>query len=543
MSDAHREWAEERIGRVIGGKWRLERVLGVGGFAAVYAAVHATIGGRIAIKILHRDIALTKRHVDRLILEAKAANRVGAGTVPVIDTGTAEGGEAFFVMELLDGETLDARRIRLGGRMDVEEVLSIAERVLGVLGAAHRKDIIHRDIKPENLFLTSQGEVKVLDFGLARCRELSTASDETSTGTELGTAPFMAPEHAKGEWAQVDARSDLWSVGATMFRLLTGEHVHGALSRPMRWVAAMTRRARPIGAVLPELPEEVAAVVDRALAFEKGERWASALAMQEAMRDAHGALRARALPMAGAERANAKDGSVLLYVPGGVFTMGADDITDFERPIHDVRLSPFWIAKHPVSNAQYAAFLREQPGRAKPALWDDATFNTPAQPVVGMTWEDAAAYAAWAGLALPTEAQWEAAARGTDRRRYPWGNTRPDKTRANYGGAIGHTTRVGAYPAGGGPYGTLDQAGNVWEWCLDPWDSGAYAKRVATGQIVLDPVNAGDTAVRAVRGGSWFDFPGDLAAAFRVGFRSGDRYRILGFRCALWPSLPSTVGR
>src|SRR5262249_1939303 len=133
MSDeAHREWAEERVGRVIDGRWRLERVIGVGGFAAVYAATHASIGGRMAVKILHRDVALAKRQKERLILEAKAANAVGEGAVQVVDTGTAEGGEPFFVMDLLDGETVEARRVRLGGRMEVAEVLSIADRVLDV---------------------------------------------------------------------------------------------------------------------------------------------------------------------------------------------------------------------------------------------------------------------------------------------------------------------------------------------------------------------------------------------------------------------------
>jgi formylglycine-generating enzyme required for sulfatase activity len=248
--------------------------------------------------------------------------------------------------------------------------------------------------------------------------------------------------------------------------------------------------------------------------------------MREAVRGANGA---------GAERVNAKDGSVLVHVPGDVFTIGADDMSERERPAHRVQLSPFWIAKHPVTNAQYAAFLQERPQQPKPAYWDKAEFNTPEQPVIGVSWDDAAAYAAWAGLVLPTEAQWEAAARGTDGRRYPWGPERPDEQRANFGMNVARTTPVGAYPAGAGPYGTLDQAGNVWEWCLDPWDSGAYAKRVATGRVVVDPVNAGDTAVRAVRGGSWYVDPEFLAAACRIGLWAGGRVRLRGFRCAWSP--------
>src|SRR5262249_41095977 len=161
-----------------------------------------------------------------------------------------------------------------------------------------------------------EGEVKVLDFGLARCRELSTKSSETTTGTLLGTPPFMAPEHAQGEWDRVDAQSDVWSVGATMFTLLTGEHVHVGASMQARWLAAMTKKARPLAGVLAGVDREVAAVVDRALAFEKGDRWADATAMQEAVRVAYAALTAPPGPprnaRVGAEWVNRNDGSVLV---------------------------------------------------------------------------------------------------------------------------------------------------------------------------------------------------------------------------------------
>ncbi len=233
------------------------------------------------------------------------------------------------------------------------------------------------------------------------------------------------------------------------------------------------------------------------------------------------------------ERRNETDGTVLLYVPGGEYTLGAKDITDNERPVHRVVLSPFWIAKYPVTNEQYGRFLAANPGTPEPAYWADKQFNQPEQPVVGVSWEEAQAYCRWAGLRLPSEAQWEAAARGPDGRRYPWGNDEPTPEHANFGSREGRTTPVGSYPKGAGPFGALDQAGNVWEWCEDVWDAAAYRDR--DGQ--RDPLSTtgDDTAVRCLRGGSWIGGARYLAVAIpqqAQGIAPGQ---------VLWLSLPAAV--
>ncbi|MEM6455113.1 MAG: SUMF1/EgtB/PvdO family nonheme iron enzyme [Acidobacteriota bacterium] len=230
-------------------------------------------------------------------------------------------------------------------------------------------------------------------------------------------------------------------------------------------------------------------------------------------------------PEAGSERTHEKDGSVLVYVPGGSYTLGAEEF-DREKPIHTVKLSRYWIGKYPVTNAQYGTFL-EATKHEKPRYWDDKQWNGLDQPVVGVSWHDAQAYCAWAGLALPSEAQWEAAARGTDQRAYPWGNAEPTETLANFGQNVGRTTPVGSYPDGAGPFGALDQAGNVWEWCLDVWSAEAYEGR--DGQ--KDPIHdEGKESVRALRGGSWIYEPGWLRGAYRYGSRVPNRSRSQGFR-------------
>jgi serine/threonine-protein kinase len=150
-----------------------------------------------------------------------------------------------------------------------------------------------------------------------------------------------------------------------------------------------------------------------------------------------------------------------------------------------------------------------------------------------VSWEEAQAYCQWAGLVLPSEAQWEAAARGPDGRRYPWGNEEPTAEHANFGNREGATTPVGAYPRGAGPFGTLDQAGNVWEWCVDIWDDKAYRRKERAKE---DPVSArGDGAVRCLRGGAWFVYARYLAAAYRYGYRASVRFQYFGFRCASAP--------
>jgi formylglycine-generating enzyme required for sulfatase activity len=237
-------------------------------------------------------------------------------------------------------------------------------------------------------------------------------------------------------------------------------------------------------------------------------------------------------PASGQERINEKDGTVLVYVPGGELMLGAEGLQPWSRPVRRVRLSPFWIGKFPVTNEQYSKFLKENPSFRSPAFWEEAPFNGVRHPVVGLSWEEAQAYCIWAGLELPSEAQWEAAARGTDQRPYPWGKQPPTSLHANFGSTSGGTAPVDAHPAGVGPYGTFDQAGNVWEWCADPWASQAY-QQFEDSQC--DPIAKGEAAVRALRGGAWENPSQDLHAAYRDRGTAKLRFNNQGFRC-VWRS-------
>ena len=279
-----------RLGTTLRGKYRLDSVLGAGGMAVVYAATHRN-AKRFAVKMLHAELSLDADICARFLREGYAANSVGhPGTVSVLDDDIAEDGAAFIVMELLHGAPVDALWESHGRRLPVGPAVSIAEQLLDVLAAAHRNGIVHRDIKPSNLFVTRDGTLKVLDFGIARARESANAASGaplTGTGMLLGTPAFMAPEQALGNTSDVDALTDVWAASATLFTLLSGRLVHEGDNPSQILVRAATARAPRLAAVAPEIPARIAQVVDRGLSFEKPMRWPDAAAMRDALREAH----------------------------------------------------------------------------------------------------------------------------------------------------------------------------------------------------------------------------------------------------------------
>jgi len=301
--------AAQRLGTVLRGKYRIDRVLGVGGMAVVYVATHRN-QKQFAVKMLHPELSRRDDLRARFLREGYAANSVRhSGAVAVLDDDTAEDGAAFLVMELLEGEVVEAMWEKVGGRLPLDLVLGMGWQLLDVLAAAHANGIVHRDIKPANLFLTRDGQLKVLDFGIARVRDAAmTAGNMTGTGVLLGTPAFMAPEQALARSHDIDGRTDLWSSGATLFTLLTGENVHVAENGPQIMILAATTPARSLASAAPWVPAPVVAVIDRALAFDRAMRWQNATSMRDALRDAH--LEAIGRPPSRLPLAQAVGGSV-----------------------------------------------------------------------------------------------------------------------------------------------------------------------------------------------------------------------------------------
>jgi serine/threonine-protein kinase len=294
MSQGAWERAEQRLGKVVRGKWVLETVLGVGGMAAVYAGRHQRIGRLDALKILHPEAAQSREIRERFEREAHAANRFKhKGAVEIRDIDITEEGEPFLVMEFLVGEALSERDRRPGG-IPMTKLLQYMDEVLDTLCSAHAHGIIHRDIKPSNLFVREDGSVKVLDFGLARVRaEQPFQLNVTKAGVALGTTPYMAPEQARG--MPIDVRADIFGVGATMFRLITGRHVHVAKKDTELLNKMAKEPAPPIATIAPKTPSDVCLIVDRALAFHADRRYPDAGTM---LGDVRAVLRGGSPPFA-----------------------------------------------------------------------------------------------------------------------------------------------------------------------------------------------------------------------------------------------------
>ena len=292
-----RSEAQARVGRTLRDKWHLDAMIDVGGMAAVYAATHRN-GMRGAVKILHHHRSLDPDIATRFRREGYIANKVAhPKAVRVLDDDVDDDGSVFLVMELLTGATLRERASTRGGKLAPDEVLLAADQLLDVLAHAHDLGIVHRDVKPENLFVTHDGQLRLLDFGIARLVEpVPGAHSETIDGMPMGSPSFMSPEQARGRWDLVGAQSDVWSVGATMFNLLSGEDVHIARTVPELLAEIFTTQARSLSTALPECHPAVVSVVDRALKLRLADRWPDARSMQDAVRGAYRELMGADMP-------------------------------------------------------------------------------------------------------------------------------------------------------------------------------------------------------------------------------------------------------
>jgi formylglycine-generating enzyme len=508
--------------------YQLLKKHGEGGYGEVWAAQKRpteedpglNYPSRVAIKILKNSSAVLGPELDHDHI------------IRILDTGEVLG-RPYQVMEFFNGQNL---------RSQIKEVachvLSVRRIIFPLLDAiehAHQRGIVHRDIKPENILVqqnNSRWQVKLTDFGLARelPKELiQSATFATGQGQAAGTMAYLAPELLQNPTA-FSLQSDLYSFGVLLFELLTG--------------------SRPAGLELPselnpKLTKKFDAVVKSLLASKPDKRPRSITEVRKnlwplfAINDQPGAPIIMNSSPPG-HRSGEKKGPPpsdeldMVLIPAGTFVQGHDD-DPFARPRRLTTLSDFWIDRYPVTNEAYLEFIRAT-GHKPPQSWQVDSGNwhkltsfrlSEAQasvPVVGVTYNDALAYATWTGKALPTEAQWERAAQGPRGWPYPYGEA--------FSASVIHASpkslsSVDKHYHGRSLEGVFDLTGNAWEWCLDWYHRKSYLE-----SDVKDPTGpeAGDAKV--IRGGYDAELKGSGSAFFRSFMRPEMTHDYVGFRCA-----------
>jgi TolB-like protein/tetratricopeptide (TPR) repeat protein len=272
------------IGRTIS-HYRITGEIGAGGMGVVYEAEDLTLGRTVALKFLPPELTRDSAARKRFVQEARAASALDHPNICTIHEVDESDGHVFIVMARYQGETLKDRIAR--GPLEVSEALEIASQISAGIAKSHAGGIVHRDIKPGNIFITDDGGVKILDFGLAR---LAGETRLTKTGTTVGTVMYMSPEQATGE--EVDARSDVWSIGAVLYEMLTGRPPFVGDVDAAIFYQIVNVDPAPVTSVRGEVPLGIENVVDRALTRDPGRRYESAEMFRAAIEEEHDLLKA-----------------------------------------------------------------------------------------------------------------------------------------------------------------------------------------------------------------------------------------------------------
>lgn len=506
--------------------YRFDQVIGEGGMGVVYRAYDEALDRVVALKCLHTNLAGDPDIRMRFAREARILQSYSHSNVVKVYDFVEQGYLLAMVMELVEGPSLVEYLAKWRGHMPLAEIRNIFQGVLSAVEAGHRQGVIHRDLKPENILVTGSGDSlrpKIVDFGIARILEGTTY---TMTGAFLGTCYYMSPEQVQQPQA-ADPRSDIYSLGVTLYQLCTGQLPFEGNHFAVMMAHALEQPVPP-SRLRSELPSELERLILDALAKDPTQRPPSCDVFRDRLLAAlpGNAVSSPITEYPNVVRAGAAGEMVL--IPAGPFRMGKS-----RRLVH---LDAVYIDRTPVTNREFATFVEVTGYR--PTDEDSARFvphllggklskRLENHPVVYVSWLDARAYAAWAGKRLPSEAEWEKAARGTDGRKYPWGRTQPSPHYANYGNMHGGTVPTGSYPDGASPYGVLDLAGNVWEWSEDFDDPAFYEDGPPN-----NPRNEHPGQRLVMRGGSYLFAAHALRTYARTSFEPHYRFAGGGFRCA-----------
>lgn len=523
-------------GTLLSGVYAIEDVLGEGGMGVVYRARDQKRDRTVALKCLHTNLSGDAEVRRRFAREAKVlrawSHEYGVAVYDFIEHAHL----LAIVMEHVEGISLLQHLEKWRGRMPLREIVGIFGAVLDAMDDAHKNGIIHRDLKPENILVEerAQGRLspKIVDFGIAKIFEGTTY---TVTGAFLGTCRYMSPEQVQRP-ELADHRSDIYSLGVTLYQLCTGRVPFDDGNHFALMMAHISQKPPLPSTFRPQLPKPLEELILDALAKDPKARPQTCGEFKKRLVESVGEEISSSAALSSDPESplpaviHDTDGFEMVLVPGGPFQMGPN-----RRTVH---LDAFYLDRTPVTNLQFRTFLQitgYKPTDAGSgrflAHWPRGFIPNGLEnhPVVFISWFDARAYAHWAGKRLPTEAEWEKAARGVDGRKYPWGKTDPTPSRANFGGKHKGTIAVGSCPSGVSPFGVHDLSGNVWEWCDDADDPQFYLNGPAH-----NPHNTTrlERTFFVMRGGSWMYGAQTLRTYSRTSFEPHYRFADGGFRCA-----------
>jgi formylglycine-generating enzyme required for sulfatase activity/tRNA A-37 threonylcarbamoyl transferase component Bud32 len=543
-----------RVQAALGAGYTVERAIGQGGFAAVYLVRDLTLKRPLAVKVLSPDLLMSATAQERFRREAETiAQLQHPHIVPLHFIGNAQ--DVFYLaMAYVDGESL-ADRIEREGRVSVEDSARILREVASALDFAHRRGVIHRDIKPHNVLLEREtGRSLVSDFGIARTAENASL---TASGMVVGTPTYMSPEQVTG--GTVDHRADLYALGVVGYEMLVGRPPFSGTTPTEVLMKRVAQPAEPVERARPDTPPALADVINRCLLQDPEQRFATGGEIVRALGGAtpvsgghttvemrKGVRRARQplLLALGAVVLLAAAGAVfawrsrvsrqvaggpspvpagMVVIPTGSYTIGRNDGPPASRPAHAVVLPAFAIDRTEVTVGDYQRFAAETGAQAPWHIRPDSLL-----PVTGVTWAEATAYCFWKHAPqgrLPTEEQWEAAARGQRAFRYPWGDTWQAAAANTQSAGRKGLSPVGSFPGGNSVRGVSDLIGNAWEWTSSPmaaYPGGSAVGRRGEGSYVI-------------RGGA-FNTPDSIADATYRGYLpatsvSREGLAVTGFRC------------
>ena len=561
------------------GHYQVIRELGSGGFASAYLTYDTKLERYVVLKVLHNNFTFHGDVFKRFKLEAKALAQLDHSNIVRVHAVEDDPRQPYIVMEFVPGRTLGDYLPQRP--LSAEKALPILRQIAAALDVAHAQRMVHRDVKPSNILITQQGHVKLTDFGIVKMMQ-GTTTKLTRTNMTLGTPLYMAPEQVDTtRQHEIGPATDIYALGVVAYQMLAGQVPFKGARIEVIMAAHSTTPPPDPRTFNPNISASVVKVLMKVLEKKPSDRYPTASAFVNALEQASRstppsntllvsklgfsqkvllimlglvALLLVAIIVGGVgqilltggeeletpvpsitrsitTRVAPKDGMVQVYVPEGEFLMGSDSEAD--SPSHTVQLGAFWMDQTEVTNEMYAACV-EAGDCTAPALnrtdpmssyYDNNEYKD--YPVIYVSWKNAERYCKWAGRQLPTEAQWEKAARGTDGRIYPWGNPKPDQKLLNFANEVQTISPVKSYPEGASPYGAYDMAGNVFEWVADWYDGNYYNSSPED-----NPAGPTSGEGRVIRGGAWNRDANHVQATFRFWKSPSTFENNIGFRCA-----------